>query len=170
MAGQQCEVCDGTHVVRSAGVLRDAQGVINGGFFRRGVKPCRLTDVFRGDAGKFGRPFGGDVLEEFPEFFKILGARLDEFLVFKPLCNDDVRHCVEKPVVGTRLDGHVQLRMFGKPDTARVGHDKGAPPPQGLFHLQSYDGVCLGWVAADEEYELAILDFANGVGHCATSK
>ena len=148
-------------------MLRDAQGVENRRWRSGGIPLGRAADQAGLDAADLGRQLGGVGPDVLAQRLELLATVRDERAVVKAPGQDVMHHRVDEHVVRAVPVLDVEVRMLRHPGIPRIANDQPGPVAHGLLHLQADDGMRFGWIGADDEKGLHVLDLADRVGHRA---
>lgn len=124
IAGDQGQVVDAHHAIRTMGGLVDAHGPDLHGGAGTGETPGHVADGILIDAADLCHGGGIVFLHLRFQVFETVGIGIDIVLVLQAFLEDDVHQGVLQHHVRTRRDGQVNVRVLRQHGDAGIDHDE----------------------------------------------
>ncbi|CAB4920848.1 unannotated protein [freshwater metagenome] len=116
------------------------------------------TQIFLGETGCSADLLGGVIAKKLRHRVPAVGELGDEVRVCVSAVDDQSQQAVEQRQIGSRFEHEVQVRLVGGGGAPRIDHDQFRTGLDPVHHSQKQDGVAVGYVGADDEEHVGVVE------------
>ena len=138
VTGEHGQVGNGLNIVRSAGVLGNAQTIADNGLAAAGIDTGCLANSLQADPGDCRHLLKVQAVQIVAHGNKIFRAHGDEKLIGQVFVQDDPHHGIYQGNISPGTKGQINMGLLGKIRSAGINNDQLCPPIHGPEDIASY--------------------------------